>query len=66
MGDNLKISNIGLYILYIIGIISAVVTISQFYDITLDEYIPYITWFVALAIFFVILPQNVGKIFLED
>lgn len=66
MTDNSKLSNIGLYILYIIGIIVAVVAISQFYDISLDEYMPYITWFVALTIFFIILPQNVGKVFLED
>ena len=66
MTDNSKLSNIGLYILYIIGIIVAVVAISQFYDISLDEYIPYITWFVALTIFFIMLPQNVGEVFLED
>ena len=39
--------------------------IGKFFNITLDAYLPYITWLVALGILGALLPKNIGAIFLK-
>lgn len=56
-------------IVYAIIAISLIATvgsaISRFLDIDFSSYGPYVLWFIALAIFFVILPSDRGSIFLN-
>jgi len=64
MAGNFKIPKIGITIITILVIIMAAGVITQFFNISLAEYIPYLTWIIALAIFFSLLPHHVGKVFL--
>lgn len=65
MTGNFKIPKIGFSILVVLVILTAMAAITQFFNISLSAYVPYLTWILALAIFFWFLPKNVGKIFLE-
>ena len=64
MTGNFKIPKIGFTILTVLVILTAMGTITQFFNISLAAYVPYLTWILALAIFFALLPNHVGKIFL--
>tara|TARA_B100001287_G_scaffold273842_1_gene278057 strand:- start:527 stop:724 length:198 start_codon:yes stop_codon:yes gene_type:complete len=51
--------------LFIIAVIMSAMAIGNFFKISLDSYLPYIAWLVALGILAVLLPKNVGAIFLK-
>ena len=61
---NFKLSKLGFSLLVILVLLMTGTAITRFFDISLAEYIPYVTWILSLAIFFAILPKNVGTIFL--
>ena len=50
-------------IVIILVVLLAGSAIANFFDISFAAYGPYLVWFVALAIFFVILPDEVGQMF---
>lgn len=51
--------------LFIISVIMAGMAIGKFFKVSLDAYLPYIAWLVALGILAALLPKNVGAIFLK-
>lgn len=57
-----KFLKITLGVLVIIAIIAGTIISGQFFDIKLGNYVPYLTWLIALGIFFAILPKKIGKI----
>ena len=66
MTGGFKIPKIGFTILTVLVILTAMAAITQFFDISLSAYVPYLTWILALAIFFSLLPDHVGKVFLTE
>ena len=53
-------------ILFIIGIIMACIAIAKFFNFSIAQYMPYLTWLLALALFSILLPKKVGTIFLNN
>ena len=52
-----------LIIIVMLVIISGLSAIATFFNIGFQTYGPYIVWFVALGLFYFILPKSVGDIF---
>ena len=48
----------------IVGVLSAI-AIAKFFNITIDEYAPYLSWVIALGLFTLILPKRGGLVFLK-
>ena len=66
MATKLHLSKIFYTFIIILVVLTAGTAITRFFDISLEAYVPYLTWILALAIFFAILPSHVGKIFLKE
>jgi len=41
------------------------IAIANFFNISMDAYIPYLSWVVALGLFMILLPKNNGLVFLN-
>ena len=41
------------------------IAIAKFFNLSMDAYIPYISWAVALGLFMIVLPKNNGLVFLN-
>jgi len=40
--------------------------IANFFNLSMDTYIPYLSWVVALGLFMILLPKNNGLVFLNN
>jgi hypothetical protein len=59
-------ANLSTIIYTIVGLIIFVPLIGSifsFFDIGPDIYVPYLGWFIALLLFFVLLPKRIGTMF---
>jgi len=63
---NFNLTNFGFTILAVLVILTAGTAITNFFNISLAAYVPYLSWILALAILFSVLPKNTGNIFLEN
>lgn len=66
MLEKTNITNIGFTILVVLVVLTAGAAITQFFNISLAAYVPYLSWIMALAILFSVLPKNTGNIFLQN
>ena len=48
----------------IVGCLSGI-AIAKFFNLSMDQYIPYLSWIVALGLFMIVLPKNNGLVFLN-
>ena len=60
-----KISSPLVVIFSVLVLFLALFAIGNFFNLSLEIFVPYIVWFLALGLFMVLLPKKVGLVF-ED